>query len=235
MESMRSRAKQHLPHVLLTLLSIIQALALELFWSEVQELGLPFELSWPAVSLWIQVMATFLGILVIWVVYATTVMRFSWVPGISDSVVPFFVGLLQFILIESLGPQSAAAWFRSLAAVFAVMHGETHLIMRRARRDPDNVEFFAQIEPATLRDFTAPAVMVALVLAMGIYLSVRPDQCPDRRHRVSGQPDHPRVAPGVHGHVLEAHHGRADGPATARLSRGLRLRPGGDSSRARRS
>ena len=32
MESMRTRAKSQLPHVLLTLLSIIQALALELFW-----------------------------------------------------------------------------------------------------------------------------------------------------------------------------------------------------------
>ncbi len=175
MESMRSRAKQHLPHVLLTLLSIIQALALELFWAEVNELGLPFEWSWLAIGLWTQVAATFLGILVIWVVYATTVMRFSWVPGISDSVVPFFVGLLQFILIESLGPGSAGVWFYSLAAVFAVMHGETHLIMRRARRDPDNAEFFEQIAPATLRDFRVPAVMVLCVLAMGVFVSVRPE------------------------------------------------------------
>jgi hypothetical protein len=175
MESMRNRAKQHLPNVLLTLLSIIQALALEIFWSQTHELGLSFEPSWPAIGLWIQVTATFLGILVIWVVYATTVMRFSWVPGISDSVVPFFVGLLQFVLIESLGSDSAAAWFYSLAAVFAIMHGEAHLIMRRARRDPDNAEFFEQVDPATLRDFTWPAVMVALLLLLGLYLSFRPD------------------------------------------------------------
>ena len=134
MESMRTRAKSHLPHVLLTLLSIIQALALELFWSEVQTLEVLFTASWLAVVTWTQVTATFLGILVIWVVYATTVMRFSWVPGISDSVVPFFVGLLQFILIESLGIAGAATWFVSLAVIFGLMHGESHLIMRRARR-----------------------------------------------------------------------------------------------------
>ena len=173
---MRSRAKEHLPHVLLTLLSIIQALALELFWSEVHTLEVLFSLSWSAVSTWIQVTSTFLGILVIWVVYATTVMRFSWVPGISDSVVPFFVGLLQFVLIECLGVQNAGGWFLSLAAIFALMHGETHLIMRRARRDPDNAEFFQQINPATFRDSIPPTVMVVCLLGLGAYTLAVPDR-----------------------------------------------------------
>ncbi|TNF89433.1 MAG: hypothetical protein EP301_03020 [Gammaproteobacteria bacterium] len=175
MDSMRSRAKEHLPHVLLTLLSIIQALALELFWSEVQTLDELFTLSWLALSTWIQVASTFLGILVIWVVYATTVMRFSWVPGISDSVVPFFVGLLQFVLIESLGVESAGSWFLSLAAIFAIMHGESHMIMRRARRDPDNVEFFRQIGRATIRDSISPSLMVISLLALGAYTLAAPN------------------------------------------------------------
>jgi hypothetical protein len=174
MESMRTRAKSQLPHVLLTLLSIIQALALELFWSEVQTLEVLFTASWLAVITWTQVTATFLGILVIWVVYATTVMRFSWVPGISDSVVPFLVGLLQFILIESLGSASAGAWLVSLAVIFGLMHGESHLIMRRARRDPDNDEFFRQINPATFRDSIPPAVMVVCLLGLGAYAFAAP-------------------------------------------------------------
>lgn len=178
METMRSRAKSHLPHVLLTLLSIIQALALELFWSEVQTLDVLFTASWVAVTTWIQVASTFLGILVIWVVYATTVMRFSWVPSISDSVVPFFVGLLQFILIESLGVISASAWFVSLAVIFALMHGESHMIMRRARRDPDNAEFFRQVNPATIRDTIPPVLMVVLLLGFGAFSFAAPDNLP---------------------------------------------------------
>jgi hypothetical protein len=174
METMRNRAKEHLPQVLLTLLSIIQALALELFWSELQGLSHLDELSWLGVSTWIQVAATFLGILVIWIVYATTVMRFSWVPSISDSVVPFFVGLLQFILIESLGVENAGWWFLSLAAIVLVMHGESHLIMRRARRDPDNAEFFVQISPAGASDLVPPAIMVVSLLGFGIYALVVP-------------------------------------------------------------
>ena len=174
MESMRSRAKEHLPHVLLTLLSIIQALALELFWSEVQTLEVLFTLSWLSIATWVQVAATFLGILVIWVVYATTVMRFSWVPGISDSVVPFFVGLMQFVLIASLGTSEAAVWFLSMAAIIAIMHGESHLIMRRSRQDPDNAEFFQQIAPATVRDVIPPTIMVSVLLALGIYVLLQP-------------------------------------------------------------
>ena len=174
METMRARAKEHLPHVLLTLLSIIQALALELFWSELQSLNYLFELSWLSISTWTQVAATFLGILVIWIVYATTVMRFSWVPSISDSVVPFFVGLLQFILIESLGVENAGAWFFSLAIILGIMHGESHMIMRRARRDPDNAEFFEQINPATTSDFIPPALMVISLLSLGAYVTALP-------------------------------------------------------------
>jgi hypothetical protein len=171
---MRSRAKEHLPHVLLTLLSIIQALALELFWSELQSLDYLFELSWLSISGWVQVATTFMGILVIWVVYATTVMRFSWVPSISDSVVPFFVGLLQFILIESLGVENAGSWFFCLAIILLIMHGETHLIMRRARRDPDNAEFFEQINPATISDLIPPVLMVIGLLSLAAYVTVTP-------------------------------------------------------------
>ena len=174
METMRTRAKEHLPHVLLTLLSIIQALALELFWSELQEMSHFFELSKLGISAMIQMATTFMGILVIWVVYATTVMRFSWVPSISDSVVPFFVGMLQFILIESLGPENAGAWFVCLAIILFVMHGESHMIMRRARRDPDNAEFFREINPATIRDVIPPAIMVTCLLSLGAYVMTVP-------------------------------------------------------------
>lgn len=169
METMRARAKTHLPHVLLTLLSIIQALALELFWGELQGMNLFAELSWQSISTGIQVSATFLGILVIWIVYATTVMRFSWVPSIRDSVVPFFVGLLQFILIESLGADQAGTWFFALAVILVVMHGESHLIMRRARQDPDNAEFFQQIAPATFSDALPPVFMTLFLLSFSVY------------------------------------------------------------------
>ena len=86
MNAMRERAKEHFPAVLLTLLSIVQALALELLWSHLQKADHLFALSAVNVTLWLQIVATFFGIVLIWVVYASNVMRFRWVPATSDSV-----------------------------------------------------------------------------------------------------------------------------------------------------
>jgi hypothetical protein len=61
--------------VLLTLLSIVQALALELLWSHVRESVYLFDMSWTALLTWIQVGTTFLGIVVIWIAYASIAMR----------------------------------------------------------------------------------------------------------------------------------------------------------------
>ena len=62
MNSIRERAKEHFPTVLLTLLSIVQALALELFWSHLVDAEGLYQLSWFAVLWWIQILATLLGI-----------------------------------------------------------------------------------------------------------------------------------------------------------------------------
>jgi hypothetical protein len=171
---MRARAKENLPHVLLTLLSIIQALALELLWDRVSSSEFLHQLSWASAIYWCQVAATLLGILVIWVVYATNVMRFRWVPGVSDSVHPFLVGILQFLMIESLGPDGVGWWLVLLAIVFALMNWVAHLTMYRARRDEDNAEFFAHVKPATWRDFSGAIVSIVVLAVLGVTLIVWP-------------------------------------------------------------
>lgn len=164
MNSMRDRAKEHFPTVLLTLLSIVQALALELLWSHI--VGSPglYVWSWAAVVSWLQIATTLLGVVLIWVVYASTVMRFSWVPATTDSVFPFVVGVLEFMLVESLGPGALGQWFVLMAVIVGLMHWDSHHTMRRARQDSANEAFFRDVEPATLWDFRWP---VAAVLALG--------------------------------------------------------------------
>jgi hypothetical protein len=164
---MRARAKENLSHVLLTLLSIIQALALELLWSHVQEADYLFDARAETAVYWLQVTTSICGVFVVWVVYATNVMRFRWVPGIGDSVYPFIVGLLQFMLIENLGPGSVGVWLLLLALMFAVMHWVSHVTMRRARADADNEEFFSRVAPASRRDFYPAAALVALLATGG--------------------------------------------------------------------
>ena len=121
MNAMRDRAKEHFPTVLLTLLSIVQALALELLWSHLRESEYLFAFSWPAFISWIQITATLLGLVLIWVVYASNVMRFRWVPVTSDSVYPFLIGLLEFMLIETLGPDEIGQWLILMSVIFGMM------------------------------------------------------------------------------------------------------------------
>ena len=170
METMRARAKQQLPSVLLTLLSIIQALALELLWGRIGESEYLFGGGWPAVVGWTQILAVVIGVLQIWFAYTSLVMRFVWTPSLNDLLVPFGVGLLEFTLIELLGPASLPAWFATLALTFALVMWATHVSYRQARRDPANDEFFAAIEPAGWRDFLGGFGMIGALLAIGVVL-----------------------------------------------------------------
>lgn len=172
MNTIRNRAKTHLPTVLLTLLSIVQALALELLWSHVREAYYIFELSWLAVISWAQIAASLIGIVLIWFVYVGNVVRFRWVPTTSDSVYPFLIGLLEFMLVETLGPDDMGLWFIFLALIFGLMTWVAHMSMRRARLDGENDAFFRQRAPAKLRDFYAAIAIVCVCALVGVYFLI---------------------------------------------------------------
>ena len=163
MSVIRDRAKNNFPMVLLTLLSIVQALALELLWEQLHLHSELYELTFASIMGWMQVTATLIGILLIWLSYATNAMRFRWVPSASDSVFPFFIGIVQFIMIDNLGVTTLGVWMMCLASIFAAMTWISHHDLRRARRDPENDEFFVGVKPATLSDHV-PAIFAILLL-----------------------------------------------------------------------
>jgi len=176
MKIIRDRTKENSPMVLLTLLSIVQALALELLWSQVLESADLFDLSWTALLTWIQVAASFLGIVVIWVVYASITMRFRWVPSTSDSVYPFIIGVLEFTLVETVTPEYMGWWFVCMALIFGLMTWVSHMNMRRARFDGDNDEFFTGLKPATTRDFYPAVITIFGFILVGTYLTISGDR-----------------------------------------------------------
>ena len=172
MNNMRSRAKEHFPSVLLTMLSIVQAVALELLWSHLTESQYLLELTWYSALAWGQVLATFMGIVLIWVVYASNVMRFSRTPVISDLVYPFFIGLVEFMLIANLEPDELGIWFLLFALTFAMMNRVGHTSMKLARQDKDNDAFFAGLAPATVKDFYSQIAVVGVLVLVGVYLAL---------------------------------------------------------------
>lgn len=173
---MRQRAKEHIPAVLLTLLSIVQALALELLWSHLISTPLTFTISLIALITWLQIGITFLGIVLVWAVYVSNVMRFRWVPTMSDTVYPFLVGLFEFALVATLGTAHLHIWFYSMAGVVALMTWISHLTFVQARRDPDNAVFFADVERARWQDFAPQIGIVAGLAIAGIYIGLTSSQ-----------------------------------------------------------
>jgi len=164
--------------VLLTLLSILQALAVELLWSHVRDHDYLLESSWIAVISWVQIGATLLGVLLIWLLYSSMVMRFRWVPSTSDSLFPFIIGILQFVMIAALGPDRLGYWFVTLGILFGVTSAALQIVLRRARLDGDNDEWFANIPRATRRDFYPVVAVVGLLTGLGIALGVTGHQGP---------------------------------------------------------
>jgi len=170
MNNNTKHAKSLLPTILLTVLSMIQALALELFWNKVQASQFLWRYDWQAFIGWLQLITMFIGILLIWVLYTSTVLRFTWLPTMQDTLIPFFIGLLEFALIGLLQPSSLGPWFIVLTLVFALATATNHMAMKQARRDPDNKYFFKDVQPARWRDYSVSISAMVILLLLGSWL-----------------------------------------------------------------
>ena len=164
------RAKDLLPSIILTVLSMIQALALELYWSEIKDSPFLWQGGADALIGWLQLLVMLVGILLIWVLYVSFMLRFTWLPALEDTLIPFLIGVLEFALIDLMGRDLLSLWFPLFAAVFAVATAASHLTMRQARQDPANDYFFSQMPPASWRDYRATIGIVVIFCLFGLAL-----------------------------------------------------------------
>ena len=170
MDNIRNRARENFPSVLLTLLSIIQAIALESLWEHARDRPELYAYSWDALLGWLQIAITLNVIVLIWMIYVGLVMRFRWTPAMTDSILPFLVGLIQFLMIDLMGPENLGKWILVLGLIAVVVTSLDHSSMRRARRDPDNREFFEKIPAAEWRDFIPQGISVLFSVVAGAWL-----------------------------------------------------------------
>ena len=168
LESRRARAREHFPQVLLAVLGILQALALELLW-ERGVLGLDRWREVDALAVGVaQAVAVFMGVVLIWVLFATVVLRFSWLPRYRDLVFPFVLGALQFMLVESMAPEAISRWFALLALIFAVASIGSYQTFAAAIAEDPAADAEVGVE---LASFVPSAVIVALLLVSGLGVS----------------------------------------------------------------
>lgn len=173
MEVTRNRARELLPQVLLTVLSIIQALALEVLWSSMLESPHLWNGGLTATIGWIQVLAVFLGILVMWIFYISLVFRYSWTPTVSDSAVPFVLGVLEFTMAEMLEPEYMHFWFYVLTAIFAGASASSVVILRRALVDDANREMRDAFDYSIREAALQAGGMIGTLLVAGLIVHWR--------------------------------------------------------------
>ena len=164
------RARDLVPALMLTVLSMIQALALEMYWSRIGESGFLWGGGWEAIIGWMQVIALFIGILLIWVLYVSFVLRFTWLPTLEDTLVPFLIGVLEFAMIDRMHPHELGPWMLLLGGVFGLATFTAHTTMRRARRESENAYFFDQVELANWRDYLRSLLVVLVFWVLGAVL-----------------------------------------------------------------
>lgn len=171
MSKQAERAKELLPAIMLTLLSMIQALALEFFWTRLMGSSFLFDGGdWNAFVGWLQVFVVLWGILLVWVFYVSIALRFTWLPSLEDALTPFLVGMLEFGMIETMQPDMTWLWLLLMGGIFAVMVFTARRTMIRARRDPANDYYFRQVPLGSWRDFRESIATVVILLADGVIL-----------------------------------------------------------------
>ena len=121
---------------------------------------------------WVQLLVTLMGIVQIWLMYVSLVLRFVWLPSIWDTVIPFGIGLLEFLLISMMGVEQLGEWLLVMAALFALATVAMHTAHARARSDAENSYFFRHIDKASWRDYRETAIGVTAMAVIGGYLLV---------------------------------------------------------------
>ena len=172
MSVIRNRAQAQFPSVLLTLISIIQALALELLWSEITQSSFLWEITRESIVAWAMIGASLLAILQIWVMYTTLVMGFTWAPSLRDSIFPFVIGIQEFMLVTLISDEFSANWLYVLASIYITANWVSHITFRRARRQSENSQFFVGRKPATLRDFRWAMAIICTLTTFGIVVDL---------------------------------------------------------------
>lgn len=176
MNSIRNRAKDLFPSVSMTLLSIIQALALEFLWDQIHDSAYLWTPGWPALLGWLQLIAAMLGILQVWLFNTSVAMRFRWTPYSRDLMLPFAIGVLEFTMIDLTGTTYLIWWLVDLACVYTLAAWIGHDIFVRARRDPDNHEYFSVFRPAQLGDLVVPVGTVGALLVFAVAVFFFPNE-----------------------------------------------------------
>lgn len=111
MPTPREKALLQFPAMYVTLVSVVQAIALESLVSRVVEVGPASLHGWDSVLLWLEV--AFLGqtILYAWISYTLLVILTQWLFRVFDFGAAFAIGVFQLVAIQGIGADPPRLFF----------------------------------------------------------------------------------------------------------------------------
>lgn len=105
------------PSVYLTLISVLQAIALESLVD--QQSILDYSLDLGGVVLFLESMLALHVIFNIWISYALVVIPLRWTFDVTDFAIPFLIAILEYTAIKTLGRWDSQILFAMVAAGYA--------------------------------------------------------------------------------------------------------------------
>lgn len=157
-DDVRGRLIAQFSALYLTLLSIIQGVALAYFAAE-----LTAKASELTPSVWVQAAVTLLSIVLVWNEWAMTTLAFSWLPGFADAAIPFLFGVVELFQAYAMGPD-ATRWLGANVLLGAMGVASYAYAYRRAGAHPSNA--------ALVRMYAARAWFVGTLVSIGIGATV---------------------------------------------------------------
>ncbi|MEN8376301.1 MAG: hypothetical protein ABFS34_12705 [Gemmatimonadota bacterium] len=136
--SPREKALTQFPAMYVTLVSVVQAIALEVLVARVVEVRPPAELTLASVTVWLEVVLLGLTIFYVWVSYTLLVTLAQWVLRAFDFAAAFAVGVLQFVAIGWLGPDTVAPFCVMIVIGFGSGAWISHSNTGAAAARPEN-------------------------------------------------------------------------------------------------
>ena len=166
--------------MLLALMSIVQAIAIEKWWDGLANTILEFDnslLDWLHLLMHVN---TFLVLIMVWAVYALNLLLISWTPRVIDIVLPFLFIVIEFFMISVTSPDPLffVLWSISIIAVtnisLSIFKGQ------RNQAKTTSLDVYKNIKTSKTRTAKKwivtnliPIISTAIVLAM-VYFQLPP-------------------------------------------------------------
>jgi hypothetical protein len=157
MSTYKERYRENAPGIFLALVSMIQAVALEMLVSRAYELSADASGASEVAVVLIQGASTLLFGFYWWVVVAQGVFSLRWTPGFGDVIAPFALGIGQLLAVQLMGPDHLLSWAYLMGTLLLVVAPLLFFSLRDFGQFPENKEFVANIPRNILTAFNLSA------------------------------------------------------------------------------